>query len=363
VNLPMKQDHDNRWLDPLLEQHIQRKPEKFDFGKWVETHPHEAQLLRSGFKYSSRNTKTKTYEIWRFIMESKVTRYSAIAAIVLATTFVLFGPSWAPGNGSVVLADVQQKVADAETMLIRGTKTFMHPGEDGEIFKFDGIPCVFDLVKYFSKGHGFVEEGYAGGELFYRITFNFQKQQTLLVFPPYKKYLTFPSLDGVAKIMEKFSTPNGVIDLLLEGDYKKLGKDKIDGVEVEGFEFKSIGSVKKILPKPIFDIQDYIGKVWIGIEEQLPVRIEGDLNIGKSFMTMFNDLNLREVNVLDKVNIEIDENTFDIEPPEGYTQVTLSDILQMIPAEAKAGLAGLGIIPAGFVVWKRRRKRISIHPG
>ena len=80
-------------------------------------------------------------------------------------------------------------------------------------------------------------------------------------------------------------------------------------------------------------------------------------------MSMFNELHLREVNVLDKVNIEIEKDIFDIEPPEGYTEVTLSDILKMIPVEAKAGVAGLGIIPAGFVIWKMRRKREATHPG
>lgn len=72
---------------------------------------------------------------------------------------------------------------------------------------------------------------------------------------------------------------------------------------------------------------------------------------------IFNDLNLLEVNVLDKYNVELDENIFDINPPEGYMELTLSDILQMIPVEAKAGVAGLCIIPASFVVWKRRRKK------
>jgi len=353
----MKHDNDNRWLDPMLERHIRREIEPFDFEKWAETHPDEARLLRNGYKDSDQNAKTKTYEIWRFIMESKVTRYSAAAAIILAMTFVLFGPSWAPGNGSVVLANVQQKVAEIDTMIIRGQKIFKHPGKDGEVFNFDGTKCVFDLVKYMSKEHGFVEEGYADGNLFYRITFNLSKKQTLIIFPPYKKYLTFPSMESVATIIENFTTPNGAIDLLLEGDYKKLGKDKIDGVEVEGFEFQAVESIKKILPKTVLDIQDYTGKIWIGIEDQLPVRVEGDLCIGKSFMSMFNDLNLREVNVLDKVNIEIDKKTFDIEPPDSYTEVTLSDILQMIPVEAKAGLAGLGILPVGFIAWKKRRKK------
>jgi len=359
----MKNDNDNQWLDPMLEQHIQREPEAFDFEKWAENHPEETQLLHSGFKDSGRSAKSKTLKIWRFIMESKITRYSAAAAIVLATTFVLFGPSWAPGNGSVVLADVQQKVEEAETMIIRGTKTFMRPGEDGELFEFDGVPCVFDLVKYFSKQHGFVEEGYAEGKLFYRITFNFAEERTLIVIPKYKKYITFTFVDAIKKMMENFSTPNGIFNLLLECDHKTLGRDKLDGIDVETFEFRKTELFEELLPKPVFDIQAFKGKVWIGIKEQLPVRIEGDLRVGKSFMTAFNELNLHEVNTLEEFNVEIDEGVFDTHPPEGYTELTISDILQVIPTEAKAGVAGLGIIPAGFVAWKRRRKKTSLHPG
>jgi hypothetical protein len=344
----------------MLTKYIHREPEQFDFAKWAEKHPEEAWLLHSGFKDSSRSTKTKTFKIWRFIMESKVTRYSAAAVIVMAMALVLLSPFGTPGNDGVVLADVQKKVADAETMIIRGTKTFTRPGEPDSIFEFDGIKCEFDLVKYFSKQYGFVEEGYAGDKLFYRITFNFPEERTLIIFPSYKKYLTFASMDAIEKMMENFATPNGIFNLLLECDYKKLGPDKLDGVEVEAFEFQKTELFEEILPKVVFDIQAFKGKVWVGIKEQLPVRIEADLCIGKSFMTAFNNLNLHEVNTLGEYNVEIDEGTFDTTPPEGYTELTLSDILQVIPAEAKAGLAGLAIVPAGFVFWRRRRKRTII---
>lgn len=354
----MKHDKNNQWLDPLLSRLVHREPAKFDFDKWAQKHPDEARLLREGYGDSGRNVETKLQNVWRFIMESKVTRYSVAAVVVLAITLVLLSPFGTPGNG-VVLAEVQQKVAGIETMVIRGTKTFTRPA-DGEIFEFDGMMCQFDLVKYQSTRYGLVEEGYAEGNLFYRITFNIPQQQTLILLPKYKKYLKFASMDGLAKAMELFGNPNGILNLLLAGDYKKLGRDKVDGVEVEAFEFQDtepFEAFKELLPKTVFDVQSVKGKVWIAIKEQLPVRVEGDLAIGKSFMTMFQELNLHEVNTFGDFNIELDENIFNTNPPEGYTEITLSDILHLIPVEAKAGVVGLGIAPAGLIFWKKRRRK------
>jgi hypothetical protein len=75
---------------------------------------------------------------------------------------------------------------------------------------------------------------------------------------------------------------------------------------------------------------------------------------------MFHDLNLHEVNTFGDYNIELDASIFATSAPEGYTEVTLVDILRLVPPEAKAGLAGLGIIPAGFIVWKRRRSKKAV---
>jgi hypothetical protein len=358
----MKHENDNQWLDPMLERQIHREPEQFDFEKWAQKHPEEARLLRCGFKNTGRSTKTKPSEIWRFIMESKVTRYSAAAVIVLAMTLVLFGPFWAPGNGNVVLAEVQKNVAGIETMIIRGTKTFTRPGEPDSVLEFGGMKWEFDLVKYFSQQYGLVEEGYIGDKLIYRFTFNRPKRQTLLVIPPNKKYGKFTSTDKIMRLLEN-GTPKGIINLLMEGDYKELGRDSINGTQAEVFEFQDPATFKELAPKAIFDVQNIKGKVWIAIKEQMPVRVEGDMAIGKSFMTMFQELNLHEVNTFGDYNIELDEDIFDTNPPEGYTELTLSDILPFIPVEAKAGIAGLGIIPASLIFWKkRRRKRAAANP-
>jgi hypothetical protein len=345
----MKSNDDNRKLDPLLEQHLRREPEAFDFDTWTENHPDEAHLLRRGYE-------TKTLTIWRFIMESRVTRYSAAAVIVLALTLVLFGPFGAPGNGGVVLADVQQKVNGIETMIVRGTKTFTLPDQDGAVFEFDGIKGHFDLIKYFSAQHGLVEEGYVDGELIYRFTFNRPQRQTLLLLPRYKKYGQFPSTAAQMRLLEN-GTPKGIVNLLMEGESKKLGRDTIDGVATEVFQFEEPDTFKDLLPEVIADFQSIKGKVWIAIDEQLPIRVEGDMTIGKSFMTMFRELNLHEINTLGDYNVELDEAIFDLTSPDDYTELTLTDILHFVPTEAKAGAAGLGLVPAGLVLWQRRRGR------
>lgn len=359
----MKQNDDTHWLDPMLEEHIRRTPKEFDFATWEQKHPHEARLLHTGYEHADRNVKTKNLQIWRTLMESKVTRYSAAAVIVLALALVLFGPLGGPGNGGVVLADVQEKVSNIATLKIRGTKTFTLPGEDGAVFEFAGIKGEFDLVKYFSKQHGLVEEGYAAGELIYRFTFNRPERQTLLILPLNKKYGKFPSTDAQMRLLES-GTPQGIVNLLLEGQHQALGRDKINDIETEVFAFQETGVFKELLPKAIVDIQSITGKVWIGIEEQLPVRVEGDFSIGKSFMTLFRELKLHEVNEFYDLDVELDEAIFATTPPAGYAELTLADILQVVPAEAKAGLAGLGIAPvAGLVFWKqRKKKRATTNP-
>ena len=352
----MKEQKDEKWLDETISRATDFGRVKFDAEKWKDKY-----ILNKSPKTSYANFKFKPhYNIWRIIMESKVTRYSAAAVVALAAVLVLFGPFGTSKNGGVVLADVQQKVAGIETMVIRGTKTYLHPGEDGEVFEFLGTKYDFDLVKYFSKQYGLVEEGYIGDQLIYRVTFNRPKRQTLLVLPPWKKYGTFTSTDKQMQLLEN-ATPKGLINLMMKGEHEKLGRDTIDGVEVEVFEFQDTEPFIGLIPKPIFDIQSLKGKIWIGIEEQIPVRVEGDMFIGKSLMTVFNDLNLHEVNTFHDYNIELDEDIFDTKPPEGYTELKLSDILQFIPVEVKAGVAGLGlcffIIPAGFIVRKRNRRK------
>jgi outer membrane lipoprotein-sorting protein len=341
-------EHD---LEQALRRTVPGGPPRPDFANWREKHPEEACLLEHGFADASRSRKTKSYPPWRCIMESRVTRYSAAAVITLAALLVLTSPLGTSKNGGVALAAVQAKMAQVDTMILRGETTFTSVSDPNTTIKYSN-------VKYLSRQNGFVEEGYLKDSLMYRVILNRPEKQGLLLFPAWKKGLRFPCTDEQLKVVEKL-TPTGVVDLLLQSEYKRLGTATIDGVEVEGFEVQDLKPLENIVPRFLMDLQEGKATIWVSTKELLPVRMEADMLLGKTFTTLFMDVSCHEVAVLEKYNVELDPGLFGTEMPEGYTEFTFTDFLPV-----RLSLAGLGMIPAGAVARKRlRRKALRVKIG
>jgi hypothetical protein len=209
----------------------------------------------------------------------------------------------------------------------------------------------FDSVMYFSRQYGTMEEGRMNGALVYRVIANRPEKQFLFLLPVWKKCLKRPWTEGQSKILEKL-TPAGVMDVLLEAPHRKLGPAQIDGRAAEGFEIQDIQTLKDILPKYLIDMRQGTVTFWVGTQELLPIRLEGDLLIGKSAMTIFTDLRHHVVANLESYNVKLDEKLFSTEIPEGYTEFKLTDVIG-----GKLALAGLGIVPVGALAWRRHRIR------
>ncbi|MBW7992821.1 MAG: hypothetical protein FVQ84_22765 [Planctomycetes bacterium] len=345
----MKEHKDEKWLEETISRATDLGRVKFDAEKWKDKY-----ILDKSHKTSYSNFKFKPhYNIWRIIMESRFTRYSAAAVVALAAALVLFGPFGPSKNGSVAMADVQEKIEQIDTMIFSGHKAFSSVDDPNVTYNFD-------FVKYISKQYGITEQGYIKDTLVYTITFNLPKKEARIVMHAWKKYLKFQCSDKQLEIMEKLD-PKGIVELLTQADYEKLGFSEINGIEVEGFAFDNTEVNKEAFPESIFNIQQSNGRIWVGVEELIPVRMETDISIGKCLFTAFNKFNVHEVLVLKDYNVDLDEEKFDTEIPEGYTELTLSDFLSAIPLKVKASITGLGlgffIIPAGLIVRKRHRRK------
>ena len=102
--------------------------------------------------------------IWRFIMESKITRYSAAAVIILAAALVLFSPFGTSHNGNIVLADVVDKVSEMSTIIIKEEYLFWEMDDDENILEAD--PDKLDVIKYVSEEYGVVFDVFSRIKLF-----------------------------------------------------------------------------------------------------------------------------------------------------------------------------------------------------
>ena len=100
--------------------------------------------------------------------------------------------------------------------------------------------------------------------------------------------------------------------------------------------------------------KDLVGRIWIDVKTSLPVGTEITFNTGRGLLTGFKKLHC-EFKAYDlQWNADIPEGTFDPNIPDDYTEFKVTDF---IPTEVKAAIVGTGMVPMGFIIWKKRRNR------
>ncbi|MBN1973980.1 MAG: hypothetical protein JW787_10105, partial [Sedimentisphaerales bacterium] len=108
----MKNRKDEKWLDENISRAVDFGEVKFDTERWKEKY-----ILDES---NAKQLKIKSHKsVWRFIMESKVTRYSAAAVVTLAFILVLSNPFGSSKYGGVVLANVAQKMENIKLFVCK----------------------------------------------------------------------------------------------------------------------------------------------------------------------------------------------------------------------------------------------------
>ena len=252
--------------------------------------------------------------IWRTIMKSQIARYSTAAVIIVAVSLILLNPFGSLNRDGVVLADIQENLKKIETVVIRGPRVFTSLEDPNESYQLD-------TTKYMSTRYGYAEKAYEDGQLIYHWSASIPKKLVTIVIPYWKKYLRFSLTDDQFKMLERLSI-SGSLSFFLEsgyiGGYEELGSDNIDGIEVEGFEVRDLKFMESI-PKILVNVQSYRGRMWVGVEDLLPVKTEADVVLGKCLLTEFNDMRLHESNIFESYDVELDEALFDPNIPADHT--------------------------------------------
>ena len=290
--------------------------------------------------------------LWRFIMESRITKYSAAAVVALAMALVLLSPFGTSKNGGVVLAQVARNMDKVQMFVHKEQRFYYELGHDEPFLKTD-------VIKHACPKYGVVEEQYTtDGKLMHRAYVSGETREIIGVLPEAKKYFKAPMSDTMAQLVDRL-TPRGLVEYFMAIEHKELGKSLIDGRKVEGFEAMDMALFHDTF-RFLFPIKQITWRFWIDVESSLPVRAEYEIITDRGLFT-----GLKKLKIVCKAydfeyHQEVQEELFDPNIPDDYTEIKVTDF---IPTEAKAGLVGLGIVPAGFFMWKRqRRKRAEAVP-
>lgn len=282
-------------------------------------------------------------------MESKVTRYSAAAVVSLAVVLVVLNPFGNSRNGGVVLADVAEKVSGMNNSVLTGHRTVWYQGQEE--------PCLkAEAIAYVSSEHGYMEQQWDGdGNLTHRAYFLKEPRRFILVIPPEKRYLEVPVSEDIFNRLTTVLTPSGMLAHITSSPHTELGRERFGDVEAEGFEsgdhqlFAVPGALRFLL-----SVDSLTARLWIDVDSSLPAKIDIDFTTDRSVLAGFKKLRAEFRVQGIQWNAELPEGIFDPNIPDDYAEIKVTDL---IPAEAKAGLVSLGIIPAALILWRRQRRR------
>lgn len=331
----MNHRNDDDRLDEIISQAVDIGKVEFDRAKWLSRVSAKPQ---------------RKMKVWRTIMESKVTRYSAAAVVALAAAVVLIQPDKQFGNQGVVLAEVAKKVNEMDTSIGTCSRTIWYQGQEE--------PCLkAEATVYVSSKHGYVEEQHdADGNLTHRAYILKEPRRFLLVAPAEKKYMETSMSEDIFGQITATITPGGLLDRITAGPHIKLGRRQSDGREVEGFGTNDpdVLSVPRAL-RFLFPVNNITAQVWIDVESSLPVELQVDFTTDRGLLTGFRKLRAEFRTHDIQWNAELPEGIFDPNIPEDYTPVNLESA-----AKENAAWLGVGAVPiVGIIVHRRRRRRRS----
>jgi hypothetical protein len=332
----MSHNHNDDRLDELIARAADIGKVEFDRDKWL------ARLAAEESQTRLEPHKT----IWRTIMDSRITKYSVAATILVVASLVLSDPcGWLGGRHGVVLAEVVERMNEVKTMTLKEKRVYYEIGKDEPLLKTN-------VIQYLSFDRGIVDEQYSeSGELQGRAYIQNNPPQITVVFPREKKYVKLPLTDSAARLMERL-TPRALVEYFQAGDSTDLGTTTIDGHEVTGFETRDSG----LFPisgqyRFLFPIKDIKWQFWIS-KDLLPVAADLEVTTGRGLFTVFKELRIvcHDYDMVYDVNIPT--TMFDPNIPADYTPLNVESTLK-----ENAAWLGVGALPVVGLVAHRGRRR------
>jgi ribosomal protein L18E len=273
------------------------KIEKFLQKASVTSNPNVNKAVLNELTEEMEKTKQTgaSLNIWRILMKSPITKFAAAAVIVIG---IFLGINYFGGSvSSVAWARVAENVEQINTFKFN-LKIIVHnndpdkPAEDTQA----------QWTIYLSSKFGFrMDIGNKDNVVSWYVPI--EKDKIITVIPAEKKWGQMPFSDDYARQWEK-DDPRDYIKRFMSCKYTELGRQTIDGIEVEGIEVINP-------PTDIEHLENAVGRLWVDVKTQLPIQVEIKGNV---------DRNTVQCNMDFRWDEEFDANIFQI--PSDYTPIS-----------------------------------------
>jgi len=230
-----------------------------------EIHGRVLHKLLTVLDKSKNHSAVQQPIIWRIIMKSKITKFAVAAVIIIAIVAGINQLGGSIDPASVAWAAVAERVEEIQNYVFRMRQTETSGPVKGG-FEF---VTETEMIMYNSSQHGNKTESYRNGELITRSFLLLQEKEFIGVCPPAKMYERRSLSEAQLREMDQMS-PRKIVSRFMSADYKALGPETIDGIEVEGVEVDD-PKVLKENPPPL---ESFAARLWVDVETELPVWLE-----------------------------------------------------------------------------------------
>lgn len=217
-------------------------------------------------------SKSKPRNIWSIIMKKPVTKLAAAAALIIGV-FVI---SLQFNNSGVAWGALVERIEGVQSVVYHLTSNTSMKGMPQEL-----VPKTYSIA-YYSSEYGSRSETYMNDKLSMIMYLNPKENVYLTVLPESKRFMkvTNKSQEELKQISDK-DDPRVLVRQMMSEDYKELGRDRIDGIEVEGIECSG--------PRVMGGMfENATARLWVEVGTDFPVRleIEGTVSGGQMDMIM-----------------------------------------------------------------------------
>ncbi len=287
--------NNEKWLDDVLTNAIGSDGTRPNFEQWRKGHPEAIETLKSRAEKDSLVSE-RPQNAWRIIMKSRITRFATAAVVIIGVLLGLYfigGPDMA----GVAWAEVVENVEQIQTYMFRG-KSSTTGGPLGDESQ------EMEMVMYWSLAHGIRMDTYMDGKIAANMYILPAEKMMIQLMPEQKKYMRILLTDEhLKKMEEEQNNPRYMVKQFMAHEYTELGRDIIDGIEVEGIEVTDPKVWGGMVAKAV-------GRLWVDVATNLPVRIEMEMAM--------EDMEIKMVMDQFEWGVELDTGLFEPVIPQDY---------------------------------------------